>query len=102
MLVLQAMSDVKRPNRDACLKAFEVNLCSFKSILEFKHSLLQWLCDSNMHSSIQLLINNAGILATSCRFTSEGYDQLVFLIYSNVTVIYDLRNSFDIIPLLLY
>ncbi|KAL8511771.1 hypothetical protein ACS0TY_018275 [Phlomoides rotata] len=76
-LLLEAISDVKSRNRDACLKAFEVNLCSFKSILKFKRSLLQWLCDSKMHSSIQLLINNAGILATSCRFTSEGYDQMV-------------------------
>ncbi|PRQ56752.1 hypothetical protein RchiOBHm_Chr1g0340761 [Rosa chinensis] len=39
-----------------------------------KASLQQWLFDSQMqYSSIQLLINNAGIFATSSRFTSEGY-----------------------------
>ncbi|KAI3466794.1 hypothetical protein Pfo_023457 [Paulownia fortunei] len=76
-LLSKAISDVKSRNHDAWLKAFEVNLSSFKSILEFKDSLQQWLWDSNMHSSVQLLINNAGILATSLRFTSEGYDQML-------------------------
>ncbi|KAH6826200.1 Rossmann-fold superfamily protein [Perilla frutescens var. hirtella] len=76
-LLSKAISDIKSRNHDACLKAFEVNLSSFTSILEFKHSLQQWLRDSNMHSSVQLLINNAGILATSRRFTSEGYDQML-------------------------
>ncbi|XP_057789823.1 uncharacterized protein LOC131006673 isoform X6 [Salvia miltiorrhiza] len=73
-LLSKAISEIKSRNHDACLKAFEVNLSSFVSILEFKHSLQQWLQDSNMHSSVQLLINNAGILATSRRFTCEGYD----------------------------
>ncbi|KAG8365592.1 hypothetical protein BUALT_Bualt18G0121800 [Buddleja alternifolia] len=76
-LLSKAISDVKRRDSDACLKGFEVNLTSFKSILEFKLSLQQWLWDSNMHSSVQLLINNAGILATSSRFTSEGYDEML-------------------------
>lgn len=77
-MFIQAVSEIKSRNPDACLKAFEVDLSSFKSILEFKHSLEQWLHDSNMHPSVQLLINNAGILATSRRVTSEGYDQLLF------------------------
>jgi NAD(P)-dependent dehydrogenase (short-subunit alcohol dehydrogenase family) len=69
------MMDIKSQNENAQLKAFEVDLSSLRSILQFKASLQQWLSDSKMHSSIQLLINNAGILATSSRFTSEGYDQ---------------------------
>ncbi|XP_057789822.1 uncharacterized protein LOC131006673 isoform X5 [Salvia miltiorrhiza] len=76
-LLSKAISEIKSRNHDACLKAFEVNLSSFVSILEFKHSLQQWLQDSNMHSSVQLLINNAGILATSRRFTCEGYDEML-------------------------
>ncbi|XP_062020177.1 uncharacterized protein LOC133736632 isoform X3 [Rosa rugosa] len=74
-LLEKTMMEIKRKNESAQLKAFEVDLSSFQSILQFKASLQQWLSDSQMHSSIQLLINNAGILATSSRFTSEGYDQ---------------------------
>lgn len=85
--VLQSISEIKSRNDVARLKAFEVNLSSLMSILEFKHSLQQWLLDSNMHPSIQLLINNAGILATSCRFTSQGYDELLFLKFSSMTII---------------
>ncbi|VFQ81046.1 unnamed protein product [Cuscuta campestris] len=51
-------------------------MTSFESIVKFKRSLKQWLLDSNLHPSIQLLINNAGILATTSRITSEGYDQM--------------------------
>ena len=69
------MMEIKRKNESARLKAFEVDLSSFQSILQFKDSLQQWLSDSQMHCSIQLLINNAGILAASSRVTSEGYDQ---------------------------
>ncbi|XP_007035941.2 PREDICTED: dehydrogenase/reductase SDR family member on chromosome X isoform X1 [Theobroma cacao] len=71
------MTDVKTQNEDARVKAFQVDLSSFHSILEFKGSLQQWLLDCKMHSSVQLLINNAGILATSSRFTPEGYDQML-------------------------
>ncbi|XP_062017614.1 uncharacterized protein LOC133733971 isoform X1 [Rosa rugosa] len=76
-LLEKTMMEIKRKNESAELKAFEVDLSSFQSILQFKASLQQWLSDSQMHSSIQLLINNAGILATSSRFTSQGYDQMM-------------------------
>ncbi|CAH9087273.1 unnamed protein product [Cuscuta epithymum] len=68
--------DIRKNGVDVCLKAFEVDVTSFKSIFKFKRSLQQWLLDSNLHPSIQLLINNAGILATTSRVTSEGYDQM--------------------------
>lgn len=74
--LLQTMSEIKRQNEKALLKAFQVDLLSIQSILDFKNSLQLWLQDSKMHPSVQLLINNAGILATSSRLTSEGYDQL--------------------------
>ncbi|KAL2475071.1 NAD(P)-binding Rossmann-fold superfamily protein [Abeliophyllum distichum] len=76
-LISKVTSDIKRRNNDACVKAFQVDITSFESILKFKSSLQQWLLDSNMHSSVQLLINNAGILATSRRLTSEGYDEMI-------------------------
>ncbi|CAK9143366.1 unnamed protein product, partial [Ilex paraguariensis] len=76
-MLLKAMDDIRAQNKDALLKAFEVDLLSFQSIVKFKGSLQQWLLDSNLHSSVQLLINNAGILATSCRLTAEGYDQMM-------------------------
>jgi len=37
--------------------------------------------DSDLHCSLQILINNAGILATSPRATAEGYDQLYNFLY---------------------
>lgn len=76
-LLLKTMSEIKKQNEKALLKAFQVDLLSIQSILDFKNSLQLWLQDSKMHPSVQLLINNAGILATSSRFTSEGYDQMM-------------------------
>ncbi|CAI0429533.1 unnamed protein product [Linum tenue] len=76
-LLSKAMEDIREQNKDAHLKGFVVDLSSFRSILEFKSSLEKWLMDSDMHSSIQLLINNEGILATSARPTAEGYDQMM-------------------------
>ncbi|CAL5436819.1 unnamed protein product [Camellia sinensis] len=63
--------------KNAHLKCFQVDLSSFQSILKFKGSFQQWLMDSDLHSSVQLLINNAGILATTFRLTAEGYDQMM-------------------------
>uniref|UniRef100_A0A6N2N7T5 Uncharacterized protein n=1 Tax=Salix viminalis TaxID=40686 RepID=A0A6N2N7T5_SALVM len=68
---------IHKQNKDARVEAFEVDLSSFQSILKFKDSLEKWLLDSDMHVSIQLLINNAGMLAASHRFTEEGYDQMM-------------------------
>ncbi|KAL5833242.1 hypothetical protein ACOSQ3_016916 [Xanthoceras sorbifolium] len=76
-LLLKTVIEITSQNKDAHLKAFQVDLSSFQSILKFKDSLEHWLLDSNMHSSIQLLINNAGILATTSRVTAEGYDQMM-------------------------
>ncbi|XP_009598847.1 uncharacterized protein LOC107773944 isoform X1 [Nicotiana tabacum] len=71
------VSDIQEQIDDACVKAFEVDLSSYKSILSFTRSLQQWLLDSDMHCSVQVLINNAGILATSYRITAERCDQMM-------------------------
>ncbi|KAA3485193.1 dehydrogenase/reductase SDR family member on chromosome X isoform X1 [Gossypium australe] len=76
-LLSKIMTEIKTQNKDAHVKAFVVDLASFQSILEFKSSLQQWLLDCKLHCSLQLLINNAGILATSSRTTPEGYDQMM-------------------------
>ncbi|KAE8685787.1 Detected protein of confused Function [Hibiscus syriacus] len=76
-LLSKIVTEIKAQNEDALVKAFVVDLSSFRSISEFKSSLQQWLSECNMHSSVQLLINNAGILATSSRITPEGYDQMM-------------------------
>lgn len=69
------MSDIRRQSKEANVEAFQVDLSSFSSIMRFKVSLEKWLLDSNMHPSIQLLINNAGILATRSGLTTEGHDR---------------------------
>lgn len=69
------MQKIKQQQSDACLDAFQVDLSSIHSVVKFESSLKQWLLDSNLHPSIQLLINNAGILAKSCRVTADGFDQ---------------------------
>ncbi|KAJ1379442.1 Short-chain dehydrogenase/reductase SDR [Sesbania bispinosa] len=76
-LLLETIRKIKDWNEDAHLKAFQVDLSSVESIVKFKTSLRQWLLDSDLHCSVQILINNAGILATSPRVTAEGYDQII-------------------------
>ncbi|KAJ4842122.1 hypothetical protein Tsubulata_029596 [Turnera subulata] len=76
-LLAKTMEGITNQNKDAHLKAFEVDVSSFQSILRFKDSIEKWLLDSDLHFSIQLLINNAGILATSHRLTAEGYDMMM-------------------------
>lgn len=71
------VSDIQEQIDGACVKGFQVDLSSYKSISSFKHSFQQWLLDSDLHCSIQLLINNAGILATSYRITAEQCDQMM-------------------------
>ncbi|RDX67758.1 Dehydrogenase/reductase SDR family member on chromosome X, partial [Mucuna pruriens] len=76
-LLSETIRKIKDWNEDAHLKDFLVDLSSVESVMKFKVSLRQWLLDSDLHCSIQILINNAGILATSSRVTAEGYDQMI-------------------------
>ncbi|KAK9076025.1 hypothetical protein SSX86_004355 [Deinandra increscens subsp. villosa] len=73
----KAISNIRRLNKEAHLEGFEVDLSSFSSIMRFKKSIEKWLLDSDMHPSIQLLINNAGILATTSRLTTEGHEGMM-------------------------
>ncbi|KFK25831.1 hypothetical protein AALP_AA8G167600 [Arabis alpina] len=76
-LLSETLKEIKSKNKDAQLKAFEADMSSFQSIFKFKNSLEQWLSDSELHPSIQILVNNAGIMATSSRPTIEGYDRMI-------------------------
>ncbi|XP_020876594.1 dehydrogenase/reductase SDR family member on chromosome X isoform X2 [Arabidopsis lyrata subsp. lyrata] len=76
-LLSETLKEIKNKNKDAQLKSFEADISSFESIFKFKNSLEQWLSDSELHPSIQLLVNNAGILATSSRPTIDGYDRMI-------------------------
>ncbi|KAK9740779.1 hypothetical protein RND81_03G059600 [Saponaria officinalis] len=77
----KTMAEIRKFNENVQLEAFEVDLSSFASIMEFKESIKQWLFDMNLHPSIQLLINNAGILATSSRVTTHGFDEMMMTNY---------------------
>ncbi|XP_071702570.1 uncharacterized protein [Rutidosis leptorrhynchoides] len=75
--LFKVISDIRKQNKEAHLEAFQVDLSSFSSIMIFKNTLEKWLLNSNMHPSVQLLINNAGILATTSGLTFEGHDRMM-------------------------
>ncbi|CAH2072642.1 unnamed protein product [Thlaspi arvense] len=76
-LLSETLKEIKSKHKDSQLKTFEVDMSCFESIFKFKNSLEQWLSDAELHPSIQLLVNNAGIMATSRRPTIEGYDRMI-------------------------
>ncbi|VAI31754.1 unnamed protein product [Triticum turgidum subsp. durum] len=76
-LLSETAKEIRRQQPDACLEAFQVDLSSYRSIKKFEASLNQWIRDSNLEPSIQLLINNAGMLAKSHRVTEDGIDEVM-------------------------
>ncbi|XP_044381084.1 retinol dehydrogenase 13 isoform X1 [Triticum aestivum] len=76
-LLSETAKEIHRQQPDACLEAFQVDLSSHRSIKKFEASLNQWIRDSNLEPSIQLLINNAGMLAKSHRVTEDGIDEVM-------------------------
>ncbi|CAM0951061.1 unnamed protein product [Alopecurus aequalis] len=76
-LLSETAQEIRRQQPDSCLEAFQVDLSSYKSIKKFGTSLNQWIRDSNLEPSIQLLINNAGMLAKSHRVTEDGIDEMI-------------------------
>ncbi|KAM7261157.1 hypothetical protein ACFE04_026632 [Oxalis oulophora] len=75
--LFRTVEEIKHCNKDAKVKAFQLDVSSLQSILNFRDSLQKWLLDSNFHCSVQLLINNAGILATTPRCSQQGFDQVM-------------------------
>uniref|UniRef100_A0A0D9XCQ9 Uncharacterized protein n=1 Tax=Leersia perrieri TaxID=77586 RepID=A0A0D9XCQ9_9ORYZ len=76
-LLSETVQEIRSRQPDAHVEAFQVDLTSFKSIKKFEISLNQWIQDSNMEHSIQLLINNAGMLAKSQRITEDSFDEMM-------------------------
>ncbi|KAI0515699.1 hypothetical protein KFK09_008365 [Dendrobium nobile] len=83
----KTIQEIKLEHGDAQLKAFQVDLSSLQSIMKFETSFKQWLLDSDLHPSVQLLINNAGIFATSARLTADGFDQMIQTNYISAVVL---------------
>ncbi|KAG0543391.1 hypothetical protein BDA96_02G186800 [Sorghum bicolor] len=73
----ETVQDIQRQQPEAHLKVFQLDLASFKSIKKFGSSLKQWVQEINLEPSIQLLVNNAGILAKSHRITEDGLDEMI-------------------------
>ncbi|KAJ1289368.1 hypothetical protein BS78_02G158700 [Paspalum vaginatum] len=76
-LLYETVQEIRRQQPDARLIEFQVDLASFKSIKKFGTSLKQWIQGENLEPSIQLLVNNAGILAKSHRVTEDSLDDSV-------------------------
>ncbi|PNT64427.1 hypothetical protein BRADI_4g28420v3 [Brachypodium distachyon] len=74
-LLSETAREIRRQQPYACLEEFQIDLSSYKSIKKFETALKQWLWDSDLKPSIQLLINNAGMLAKSQRVTEDGHDE---------------------------
>ncbi|KAF8743879.1 hypothetical protein HU200_013522 [Digitaria exilis] len=75
--VKQTVQEIRRQQPDARLEPFQLDLASYKSIKKFGTSLEQWIQQTSSEPSIQLLINNAGILAKSHRVTEDGLDEMI-------------------------
>ncbi|KAL6599340.1 hypothetical protein ACP70R_045834 [Stipagrostis hirtigluma subsp. patula] len=76
-LLSESVQEIRRQQPDAYLEAFQVDLASYKSIKKFETLLKQWIQETNSVPAIQLLVNNAGILARSHRITEDGLDEMI-------------------------
>ncbi|KAK8948987.1 hypothetical protein KSP39_PZI006245 [Platanthera zijinensis] len=86
----KTIQEIMQENEGAHLNSFQVDMSSIDSIVKFERSFKRWLLDSNLHPSVQLLLNNAGILATSSRNTDDGYDQMMQTNYMSAFVLTNL------------
>ncbi|XP_062194348.1 uncharacterized protein LOC133897582 isoform X2 [Phragmites australis] len=76
-LLSETVQEIRRQQPDAHLEAFHVDLASYKSIKKFGTLLKQWIQETNSVPDIQLLVNNAGMLAKSHRITEDGFDEMI-------------------------
>ncbi|KAJ7517445.1 hypothetical protein O6H91_21G024700 [Diphasiastrum complanatum] len=73
----EAVAEIKSECIGVSLHSVELDLCSVASILAFVDAVESWILTTYPHHDLQLLVNNAGILAASQRFTPEGYDSMM-------------------------
>ncbi|KAK3129908.1 hypothetical protein QOZ80_6BG0486440 [Eleusine coracana subsp. coracana] len=76
-LLSETVQEIQRQQPDAYLEAFQLDLASYESIKKFETLLKQWLRETDSEPAIQLLINNAGILAQSHRVSKDGLDEMI-------------------------
>lgn len=73
----KVVEELELYQKNITVKALEVDLASTVSILKFSKAVEQLLDTSHISISLQLLINNAGKLATTKSVTSEDYDSMI-------------------------
>jgi NAD(P)-dependent dehydrogenase (short-subunit alcohol dehydrogenase family) len=71
---LQVVAEIQRKHKDVSVQALELDLCLVPSILSFVKTIQDLFEGENPPGKLQLLVNNAGILATSQRWTSDDFD----------------------------
>jgi NAD(P)-dependent dehydrogenase (short-subunit alcohol dehydrogenase family) len=71
---VQVVAEIQRKHKDVSVQALELDLCLVPSILSFVKTIQDLFEGENPPGKLQLLVNNAGILATSQRWTSDEFD----------------------------
>ncbi|KAG6558295.1 hypothetical protein Mapa_000045 [Marchantia paleacea] len=75
--LLEVVESLKRKHENVSLEALELDLCSVSSILSFADQVKSMLQASEGSKALQLLVNNAGMLAGSHRCTETGSDSMI-------------------------
>ncbi|CAM6089226.1 unnamed protein product [Calypogeia fissa] len=75
--LLEVQRELTKKHGSISMEALELNLCSLNSILSFKKTVETALQNSQPARQLQLLVNNAGILACSQRWTDDGLDSMM-------------------------
>ncbi|KAH8967479.1 hypothetical protein BDL97_03G080100 [Sphagnum fallax] len=70
----EVVAEIQRKHKDVSVQALELDLCLVPSILSFVKTIQVLFEGENPPGKLQLLVNNAGILATSQRWTSDEFD----------------------------
>ena len=71
----QAIDDIKKANPEANITALALDLSSFKSVREFAEEL------KSRESSIDILINNAGVMMFQESKTGDGFETDIHVNY---------------------
>ncbi|KAH7435735.1 hypothetical protein KP509_06G077500 [Ceratopteris richardii] len=75
----QVAEELQRHHKSIMVEVLVVDVSSTDSIIRFVETVAKLVDDKSL--SLQLLINNAGILATTERITAEGYDSMIMTNY---------------------
>ncbi|MCO5569257.1 hypothetical protein L7F22_022968 [Adiantum nelumboides] len=73
----KVVKELEHHHKNILVKAMAVDLTSTGSIVKFTEAVQKLLETYRGSLSLQLLINNGGILSTTERITPEGYESLI-------------------------